>query len=61
MILILIFKKFGYFDIGIDVEKMGEMLRDLSSVKEASAAQTLSFLLDFFILSPLSFEIDSWV
>jgi len=59
MILILILKNLDILILVLMLKKMGEMLRDLSSVKEVSAAQTLSFLLDFFILSPLSFEIDS--
>jgi len=57
--LILILKNLDILILVLMLKKMGEMLRDLSSVKEVSAAQTLSFLLDFFILSPLSFEIDS--
>jgi len=57
--LILVLKNLDILILVLMLKKMGEMLRDLSSVKEVSAAQTLSFLLDFFILSPLSFEIDS--
>ena len=54
---------FGTFDIdiGIDVEKNGGNVKDLSSVNEASASQTLSFLIDILFFSHLSFEIVSWV
>ena len=52
---------FGNFDIdvGIDIEKNGGNIENLSSENEASSSQTLSFLLDFFYFSPLSFEIVS--
>ena len=54
---------FGNFDIdiGIDIEKHGGNIENLSTENEASSSQTLSFLLDFLFFSPLSFEIVSEV
>ena len=54
---------FGNFDIdiGIDIEKNGENIENLSSEKNTSASLTLSFWLDFSFFSPLSFDIVSWV
>ena len=51
---------FGNFDIdiGIDIEKNGGNIENLSSENEASSSQTLSFCLIFYF-SPLSFEIVS--
>ena len=48
---------FGNFDIdiGIDIEKNGGNIENLSSENEASSSQTLSFLLDFFYFFPLKF------
>ena len=48
---------FGNFDIdiGIDIEKNGGNIENLSSENEASSSQTLSFLLDFFLFFPLKF------
>ena len=43
-----------YIDIGIDIEKNGGNIENLSSENEASSSQTLSFLLDF-LFSPLKF------
>ena len=45
---------FGNFDIdiGIDIEKNGGNIENLSSENEASSSQTLSFLLDSFLLFP---------
>ena len=52
---------FGNFDIdiGIDIEKNGGNIENLSSENEASSSQTLSFLLDFFYFFHSSFEIVS--
>ena len=54
---------FGTFDIdiGIDIEKNGVNIENLSSEREASASRTLSFLIDFLFFFPLSFEIVSGV
>ena len=54
-------ESFGSFDIdiGIDIEKNEENIKNLSGEKEASATWTLSFLLDFLCFSPLSFDIVS--
>ena len=54
---------FGNFDIdiGIDIEKNGENIENLSSEKNTSVSLTLSFWLDFSFFSPLSFDIVSWV
>ena len=55
---------FGTFDIdiGIDIEKNGVNIENLSNEREASASWTLSFLMDFLFFSPLSFEIfELWV
>ena len=50
---------FGTFDIdiGIDIEKNGVNIEILSSERGARASQTLSFLIDSFFFSPLSFDI----
>ena len=50
---------FGTFDIdiGIDIEKNGVNIENLSSEREARASQTLSFFIDSFFFSPLSFDI----
>ena len=47
---------FGNFDIdiGIDIEKNGENIENLSSENEASSSQTLSFCLIFYFF-PLKF------
>ena len=52
-------ESFGNFDIdiGIDIEKNGVDIENLSSEREASASWTLSFLMDFLFFPPLSFEI----
>ena len=44
---------FGNFDIdiGIDIEKNGGNIENMSSENEASSSQTLSFLLDFLFFS----------
>ena len=44
-------------DIGIDIEKNGVNIEILSSERGARASQTLSFLIDSFFFSPLSFDI----
>ena len=47
---------FGNFDIdiGIDIEKHGGNIENLSTENEASSSQTLSFLLDFlFFFHPV--------
>ena len=45
---------FGNFDIdiGIDIEKNGGNIENLSSENEASSSQTLSFLLDCLFFPP---------
>ena len=52
---------FGTFDIdgGIDIGKNGVNIEILSSEREASASRTLSFLIDFLFISPISYEIVS--
>ena len=53
-------ESFGSFDIdiGIDIEKNGVNIEILSSERGATrASQTLSFFIDSFFFSPLSFDI----
>ena len=54
---------FGTFDIdiGIDIEKNGVNIENLSSEREARASKTLSFLIDSFFFSPWVLTLFSWV
>ena len=56
---------FGNFDIdiGIDIEKNGGNIENLSSENEASSSPALSFLLDFLFFPPkvLRLFLEIWV